>query len=435
MWMSSSHRKIRRIVLFILLIGLTGFTLFLVQPASAQELKLDDLLQEALKNNPEILASKARIEAARHRIPQSRSLPDPMVMFGYQNEGFDSYTYGREQGSQWMFSASQQFLFPGKRALKGEMAEKDADSLEAMHEVLKLKTAARVKELYYDLFLAYKNVDLLTGKRDLYARIEELTLTRYAAGKAMQQDVFIAQTEKYMLLEKEEMLMQRIQSLESMLRAAIGRNTGPPPGRPADPAYQPFILTLDEALQMANQHSPEIKSRNKMIEAANARLSMARKEYYPDFTMNASYFNRTGDFKDMWSATATINIPLYYKTKQEPAVLEAEAGLIQSRQELETVKLMIASAMRDNFSMLRSSTKLMDLYKNGLIPKNTQDFELALTGYATGKTDVTVVISRLKTLLDYEVLYWGQFTERAKAIARLQAIAEGMDAAPEDRKK
>jgi outer membrane protein TolC len=125
--------------------------LLLGTSATAQDLKLSDLIDEALKNNPDIRASQAKIEAAKYRIPQSKSLPDPLVSFGYQNEGFNRYSYGEEQGSQWMFSASQQFLFPGKRALKGDMAERDSQSLEAMHELLKLKTAARVKEIYYDL--------------------------------------------------------------------------------------------------------------------------------------------------------------------------------------------------------------------------------------------------------------------------------------------
>jgi cobalt-zinc-cadmium efflux system outer membrane protein len=426
MWISADYRKT---LIFFMIAFLVGTS------ASAQELKLSDLVDEALKNNPDIRASQSRIEASRHRIPQSKSLPDPMFMFGYQNEGFDRYTYGEMQGAQWMFSASQMFPFPGKRSLKGEMAARDAESLEAMHDLLKLRTAARVKELYFDLFLAYRNIDLLQDRRALFVRIEDLTLARYAAGKAMQQEVLMAQTEKYMLLEKEEMFKQKIRSLEAMLHAAIGREKGPPLGRPVDPVYQPFLLDADEALRMALSHSPEIKARNKMIEAADAKVQMARKEYFPDFTVNANYFNRRGDFKDMWSATTTMNIPLYYKTKQEPAVLEAKASLNQAKQELEAVKLMVSAAIQDNHSMIRSSDRLMDLYKTGLIPKNTQDVELALSGYATGRTEAIVVISRLKTLLDYETLYWVQFTEREKAIARLQAITEGLAAGPGGEKK
>jgi hypothetical protein len=37
------------------------------------------------------------------------------------------------------------------------------------------------------------------------------------------------------------------------------------------------------------------------------------------------------------------------------------------------------------------------------------------------------VITRLKTFLDVEILYWNQFVEREKAIARIQAIANISD--------
>jgi outer membrane protein, heavy metal efflux system len=417
MWTSGNYLKVFICFMAVLFLGASGY---------AQDLKLNALIDEALQNNPDILASRAGIEAAKFRIPQVKSLPDPMFMFGYQNEGFDRYTYGEMPDAQWMFSASQQFLYPGKRSLKGDMAQRDVESQEAMHELLKLKTAARVKELYFDLFMAYKEIDLLKDKKDLFVRIENLALGRYAAGTAMQQEVLMAQTEKYMILEKEEMFRQKIQSLDAMFRAVLGRDASVPLGRPIEPSFQPFMLTLDEALQTAQRRSPEIRAREKMLEAANTRILMAQKEYYPDFNINASYFNRKGDFEDMWSLTSTINVPLYFKTKQTPGVLEAKASLEQAKRELDAIKLMIAAAVQDNFSMLRSSEKLMDLYKNGLIPKNAQDVESALTGYATGRTEAIVVISRIKTSLDYNILYWGQFVEREKAIARVLAITDGI---------
>ena len=417
-----------------LCLALTGSVL-IAGSAVAQDLRLEDLLAEAMKNSPEILAYRDRIEAARQRIPQAGSLPDPQLTFGYQNEGFSRYTYGQELGAQWMFGASQQFLFPGKRALKGEMALRDAESQEAMFELLKLKTASRVRELYYDLFLAHKNLDLLAGRQDLFSRIEELALARYGTGKAMQQEVLMAQTEKYMLLEKETMYRQKIQSLDAMIQAAIGRQSGAPLGRPEAPSYRPFLTGADEAVGMALSHSPEVQSRSKMIEAANAKVSMAKKEYFPDFSINAGYLNRTGEFKDMWSLSSTVNIPIYFKSKQEPALREAKALLSQAKQELAAVKLMITAAVRDNVSMVQSADKLMGLYKTALIPKNTQDVEAALSGYATGRTEAIVVLSRLKALIDYENQYWFQFVEREKAISRLHAITDGMAAVSGEEKK
>lgn len=386
---------------------------------------LDGLIAEALKNNPEIQASQARLEAVRLRIPQAGSLPDPMVMFGYQNETFDRYTYGEMQGSQWMFSATQQFLFPGKRSLKEEMTARDAESLEAMHDLLKLKTTARVTELYFDLFLAVKTMELLKDKRDLLVRLESMTLARYAAGKAMQSDVVMAQTEKYMLLEKEEMTRQKMASVEAMLSSAVGRYKGPALPKPSEPVSRPFPLGIEAALEQAMQRSPEIKFRGKMIDAANTRLAMAKKEYYPDFALTGSYANRTGEFPDMWSATATINIPLYFQSKQKPAVMEARANIQQADRELDATRIMIEAALRDNYAMLRASEKLIDLYKSGLLPKSRQDIEQSLIGYSTGRTELASILSRLKTLLDYESLYWGQCVEREKAVARILAITAG----------
>src|SRR5512144_2011706 len=111
--------------------------------ASAEEpLDLQVLIKEALANNHDILAAETKWQAATYRIGQATSLPDPMFMVGYQNESWDKYTFGKEQGAQWMYSLSQMFPFPGKRGLKGEMAARDAESNEAMYRAQRLKTVA-----------------------------------------------------------------------------------------------------------------------------------------------------------------------------------------------------------------------------------------------------------------------------------------------------
>ncbi len=406
------------------------FVLVLPPATHAQELSLRDLVEEALAKSPELLVSKSKVSASRLRIPQAGSLPDPMFMFGYQNEGFSRITIGEESNAQGMFSLSQMFLFPGKLGLKGEMATKDAESLEAMHKAAQLKVVASVKQLYYDLFLTFKTIDILKNLTDYFSRIEDAATARYSSGMGSQQEIVMAQTEKYMLLEKEEMQKQKMQAIQGMLNATIGRNVNAPLGPPGQPTLASYNDDTEELVRKAKDNSPEIRSRRKMIEAAEAKVMMAKKEYYPDFTLGASYYPRTKGLMDMWSLTATVNIPIFYKVKQEPAVGEAEANLLGAKQELAATEYMLASAVRENHSMARSAEKLMNIYREGLIPKTHQDFHLALAGYATGKIEAITVVSRLKTLLDVELLYWGQCVERGKAVARLEAITGDTDSLP-----
>lgn len=233
----------------------------------------------------------------------------------------------------------------------------------------------------------------------------------------------MAQTEKYMLIEREAMEKQKIDSLKAMMNATMGRDARAPLGRPEKPEKTTAAYHLDELIRMAHERYPMIKSREKMASAAEAKIHMAKKEYYPDFTIGAGYFARSSQFPDMWNLTATINIPLFYKTKQREAVLEAEASLLEARRSVEAARLMTSSALRDNHAMLISAESLMALYRDGLIPKAYQGFELALAGYVTGKIEAITAISRLKSLIDYEFLYWRQFTDRQKAAARLEGLA------------
>jgi len=430
--MRSSRHERKAVMLFVLT---ALYLLIIVFPVAADDLRLQDLIQEALQKSPEILASEARAQAARHRIPQAGSLPDPMFMFGYQNDGWERYTFGKSSDAQWMFSVSQMFPFPGKLSLKEEMAKQDAEGILIMRESVRLKTIAKIREFYIDLLLAYKNIDLIREKSVLFSRIEDAALARYSSGTGMQQEVLMAQTEKYMLLEKELMQKQKIQSLEAMLNTTIGRDMNTPLGKPLEPTRTTTTLTIDELLGMAYEHSPEVRARQRMIAAAEAKVKMAEKEFYPDFTVNAGYTTRGGgQFTDMWSLQTTMNVPIFYRTKQKQALLEAQAMLEEAKRELEANRLMIASVIRDNYSMHKTAEKLMVIYKSGLIPKIYQDFESALAGYGTGRTEAITVISRLKSLIEIETLYWVQYAEYERAASRFETMAGVMDSAIGDKK-
>jgi outer membrane protein TolC len=395
-----------------------------VSNLSAGGLQLDDLIGEALLNSPEIKAAGATASAAGHRIPQVQSLADPMVMFGYQNDGFDKLNYGNSKDAQLMFSASQLIPYPGKRSLKGEMATREAEGAQAGAHIARYRTIFKVAGLYYDLLLAYKTIDLLEDRAVLFSRVEGAATARYSSGMGSQQEMLMAQTEKYMIREREEMQRQRIRSTEAMLNAALGRNGVGSFERPVETAGDPFPYSLDELIEVARRNSHDILVKEKMVEAAETRVKIAEKDSDPDFTIAANYAARGGVEKDMWSLTTQINIPLYQQTKQREAVQEAKATLAAARYELEAMKLGISSAIQDSYAMLKTAEKLMDLYRNGLIPKALQEIESGLSGYAAGKVEAITVISRLKALIDFETLYWEQFAARQKAVIRLITMAE-----------
>jgi outer membrane protein, heavy metal efflux system len=390
--------------------------------ATAPDLDLGQLISEALEKNPELQAIGSKARASEFRPPQVSTLPDPIVSFGYQNDGFGRYTYGQSSDSQWTFSVSQAVPFPGKLSLKGEAAQKESDSLADVYSSQKLKTIARVKEIYFDLFAAHKAVILINERISLFTLVEKLALARYSAGKSSQIDVLGAQTEKYLLVEKEALLKQNIDALESALNAALGRRIHEPVGRPAQTRATIFHQKLEELIAMAVDRSPEIRSKSNLVASAEAKFSFAKRDYIPDFIFTGTFFNRGRSYDNMWSLTVGINIPIFYLRKQDNAVREAEASLAEAKSQKDAAVLAVASSLRENFAQMKASSKLMSLYLDGLIPKSRQDVDFFLANYQTGASDAQTIITKLKLILDYEIAYWTQFSNHEKAAARIEAL-------------
>ncbi|HQP32110.1 MAG TPA: TolC family protein, partial [Deltaproteobacteria bacterium] len=252
--------------------------MLLAFPANAQDLALNDLIELALKNNPDIRVAEARAAAAEQRISQEASLADPMLSAGYQNEGFKKYTYGDSQDAWWMFSLSQTLPFPGKRGLQRESARYEAESARAAVEGRRREVVGRVSQAYYDVMLATKELDIIEARQSLAARLEEAALARYAAGTGMQGDVIMAQAEKYMLMGSQAMAHARRDSAEAMLKRETGSQDLNPLPRPAMAPPTPFSYTLDELIKRALAGAPELAERREMISASEKRLARARKE-------------------------------------------------------------------------------------------------------------------------------------------------------------
>ncbi|MDA8091787.1 MAG: TolC family protein [Nitrospiraceae bacterium] len=391
--------------------------------SEAQPMVLDDLINEALANNPQLAAYGFFVTARQDRIPQEKSLPDPVFSFGYQNEGWDRYSFGESLMSQWMFAASQTFPYPGKLGLKGEIARQDALSMRESYEDLRLRIALQVKELFFDLLLNYKELDIIAQRYSLFTELEKAALARYSSGLASQEEVILAQTEKYTLLETKEELRQKIFAARAKLNSLTGGVSSKNPfGRPAETGYLINSPSSGLLVGVAISNSPQIRMQQRLVGEAQAAVRLAEKQYYPDFTVRGEVDKKAGEFMDMWSLTTAVNVPLYYKTKQREGVREAKALLQKAQADLDAAKLSVSSDIESSFSLSQMAEHHMRLYKEGLIPKTYQDFEAALSGYVAGNVTAFTAIDRLKRLLDYEFKYWRQFVEKQKAIAGIEAL-------------
>src|ERR1019366_8723290 len=129
---------------------------------------------------------------------------------------------------------SQEIPAPGKLKLKGDMASKEAQAEFQQYQAVQLAVVSRLKQAYYRLQNAYTATDLLVRNRDLLEKLLKVTEDRYSVGRAIQQDVFKAQTQLSILETRLVKLEQERRSRAAEMNSILNRAAGTPVGRTED---------------------------------------------------------------------------------------------------------------------------------------------------------------------------------------------------------
>ncbi len=386
-----------------------------------QPLLLGELIEEAKRANPEILAAKHRWEAAGARPSQVSSLPDPKVMFGIKNVGTQKLTIGETPMSMANVGFSQEIPFPWKLHLRGDIAEKEAEAQGEVYQATLYRVLSRLKVAYYELFFVHKSIEIIKKDKELLEKFEKIAEVRYEVGKGIQQDVLKAQVEISRFISKLVILEQKKESLPALINSILNRPPDAPLGKPLPLEISKFTYTLTELNELALKKSPKLKAVEWMVERNSSALSLAKWEYFPDFALSGGYGYR-GELEGMWNAMVGIKVPVYFFTKQRYGVKEALWGLNAARQSEEAIKQEILFRVKDLYLMTTTAERLVKLYGTGIIPQSSLSLESAISGYEVGKVDFLTLLNNLITLLNYELEYYRELVDFEKSLARLEEV-------------
>jgi outer membrane protein TolC len=405
--------------------GGVSFALSLVLSAQAQDerLRLDALVTEALQNNREILAAQKRYEAARQRPSQASSLPEPMFSPGYTSNGnpLPGAQLGVSPTSSIGFMLSQEFPFPGKQKLRGDMAMKEAEAEFQDYQGTQLKVFSQLKQAYYKLSYSYAARDVLEKNRELLRKLLRITEARYSVGQAAQQDVFKTQTQLSILEIRLVDLQREHDAREAEIDSLLNRAPGAPLGRPPDMQPQEFATSIEELYAGASRNAPMLLRDQKMIQRAELAVNMARKEYYPDYTVSAGYFNQ-GSMAAMYQARVDFKLPAYFWRNQRAGLTEQAQSLAESRHTYEATNQSLHFRVKDDYLMATTSSQLMKLYGQTVVPQATLALESSLASYETGAVDFLSVLTNYIAVVEYEMNYYEEMQNFYLALSRLEEM-------------
>ncbi|MGB3400032.1 MAG: TolC family protein, partial [Candidatus Deferrimicrobiaceae bacterium] len=161
------------------------------------------------------------------------------------------------------------------------------------------------------------------------------------------------------------------------------------------------------------------------------QIEMAKREYWPDFEVSASYMQRDAmpdgtDRPDMISSMLMVNVPLWRKEKLDPQVREMAAEREMAARELEALDLAAENEIGRILADLANRAEVAALYRTTLIPQAEQSFRANVESYQVAKIDFPMLMDSVMTVLAFRREYLAAVGEMHMEKARLSA-AVGKD--------
>ncbi|MGR3309918.1 MAG: TolC family protein [Candidatus Brocadiales bacterium] len=391
-------------------------------------LNLNRVISEAIQNNPELQATHKRWEATKEKIPQARALDNPII--GYKYGGMEGMAATTPM--QHNFFGSQSFPFFGKLRLKGEIASKEANIAKAKYNAIKRNLIANVKSAYYELYYVYKSIRINEETKGILKRFEKIAQIKYATGLVTQQDVLKAQVEVSKIINDLIILEEFKETVVARLNTLLDQPPHTLMGVPEDFEPSKFTLTLDKLYKMTREISPELKQFAYDIEKNDAAKRLAKKQYFPDFKVGVEYMDRRslpsglisprGKVRDEWAGTIGITVPIFQKKRWDAGVRQAVANLEASRKTYKNIENTAFFGIKDSHYRILTAERLMELYKNSIIPQTEQSLKAAEIGYQTGKVDFLELLDSERVLLTFRLAYYRAVADFEQNFAELERI-------------
>lgn len=385
----------------------------------ATTLSLQGLVEEARTQNPELRASRERSTAMAATPAQARAWDDPTLSYEAWNAP-NSFRVDRADNN--IFRLSQRIPFPGKRTLAGDVAAHEAVQSTREAEAVELEVVAAVKRAYFDLWLAYERLAVLSEEKALVERLTHVVEARYGTSDAVQADVLRSQVELTHLVNRVQTERLAIENARAELAALLSRTKESLAGRPEELPSPTMPLSTEHVIVQALEHRPDVRAQEAAIAREESAVKLAERNRYPDFEVSVGRFVNS-DARDGFGGMLSMTLPIFNGAKYGAGIDEANARLRAAQAERRRLEDRIRREVEQAY--LRAQTALLqyELFTKTHIPQAEQALRVTESGYQTGEVPFLDLIDTRRSIESVHLEHVMAQAEFEKAYADLERAA------------
>ena len=403
------------LVVFALLFGLLaeGRLASAQSPPASGPLTVDQVVERAVADNPELRAMRAEVDAARGRLLQAGLRPNPMLDLGGQ-----ANVSGPDNNVN--VGLSIPLDLNGRKAGRVGVAEREIDMKQAQVNDRERRLSAEVRLKAGDLLAARRN---LAFTEELLGTNEKglgLVRDRVQQGGAPALEESLVLVEVNRLEASLSILKSRVEVLGLQLRLLAGMPPDEPLSLQGELAPRPLALDRTQALAQALAGRPDLLIARAEAAMAQAKIRREEAEGRWDARFNLGYqrqdfgFSLNGltdrggnrpiqDTFNYVGGGVTIMVPVRNKNQGNVAAATAEAQAAERKRE--GAELIVRQEVAAAFAQLAAAQRALDIYARGVRDVAGRNLAVVRQAYELGRTSVLDVIAEQRRYIDIEMGY------------------------------
>lgn len=349
-------------------------------------LTLDQALEIAERQHPQLAEAHALVAAAAGRAQQAGAFPNPEAIVGAQQIPLDS---GASSQREYVAGIAQPIPLGGRLGKAREAELLDREVRVRGLEVTRRDLRKRVHSAFATALYQERAFQTQSQIAQSIEKVAATTQARVDAGDAIPEE--LARMEMEFARAKVE--VQRSQSLREQamlgLAAAIGDSHLSVKSL-AGSLEKTFEIPTLEALVANLSAQPEIALADASLRASHARVDQARAERIPDVKVEALYHRLEGTKENTFDIGLSFPLPLFNRNQGKLREARAEADAAEARSRMTGNELNLR--LRESYAQLTSALATSHALQTEILPRAETVLKSAESRYAAGDTSLADVL-------------------------------------------
>jgi len=401
---------------------------FLSLPGYSQAITLDEAIDMALKNNPQILLAREEVGEAEQKIKEvfAGYFPSLNLNATYTHlgevpsisiPGFPEIKMAEQDSTSFNFSLTQSLYTSGQLSLANQQTGLNYQRAQQGLKEIQNTLIFQVKQGFYSLLLAEENVKIAqqaVHQANLHLEVAE---SFYQSGRASRFDLLRARVEvanlKPGLIQAKNNLNLAREQLANLL--SVSSSSFKIEG---ELKFEPVSLTLNEAIQAAFAHRSDLKSLAINKDIAQLAFRMAEVKNRPSLSLLGNYrytIPAAGEdeWEKNWDISLVMSFPLFDSGRNEAFIKQRKSQFKQVELAVEQLERIVQLEVKKAFWDMQSAQEAL-LAQEKNIEQAEEVLSIAEGRYKSGTiTQVEVLDANLalirarlgytKALYDYNL--------------------------------